>query len=189
MTRIERQESHMSNARPLLALAAASLLAACSEAPTADNNMTAAGGITVVPALPAFTIDAKTAIARIVALGSPWSGAVASTPLQDPNTGGQATILTGAAGSAQVFSRVEGTVWQVRLVTGTPGACAAAAPLADALPKVVDMLKPGTVIDPAMKTAVVTGLDGATATKHELPGMTLTVVGGCTHWLTIAVPV
>lgn len=169
----------------ILALAAAAVLAACSETPTENNS----SAITVVPALPAFAVDAKTAIARISALGPPWSEATASAPMADPATGGQATVLTGSAGSAQIFSRVEGTVWQVRLVTGTPGSCGEAAPLVAALPKVVDLLKPGTTIDAARTAAITAGLADTKASTHQLPGMTLTVVGGCTQWLTIAVPV
>ncbi|HVF93052.1 MAG TPA: hypothetical protein VM900_01935 [Sphingomonas sp.] len=170
----------------IIATTALVLLAACGEKAPSENN---SSGITVVPALPAFAVDAKTAIARISALGPPWSEATASEPMADPATGGQATVLTGSAGSAQIFSRVEGTVWQVRLVTGTPGSCGEAAPLVAALPKVVDLLKPGTTIDAARTTAITAGLAGAKASTHQLPGMTLTVVGGCTHWLTIAVPV
>ncbi len=178
----------MPRSRQLLALVAAALVVACSETPSADNTMTASG-ITVVPALPAFAIDAKAAMSQIAALGPPWAEAAGGMPIQDPSTGGQATVMTGPAGSAQVFSRVEGTVWQVRLVTGTPGNCGQSAPLVEALPKIVEMLKPGTAIDAARKSAIVAGLDDAKSSKHDLPGMTVTVVGGCTHWLTIAVPV
>lgn len=178
----------MSLARQTLALATLALLAACDRTPTENTAEPANSSATIVRALPSFAVDSKTALAQIATYGPPWSAATPGEPMEDPATGGRATVMTGPDGSAQVFSRVEGTVWQVRLVTGTPGSCGSSAPLIAAFPKVVEMLAPGTVITPAMKLEIGNGMTDLKPTIRELPGMRITVVGGCSHWLTVAVP-
>lgn len=178
----------MSFARQTLALATLALLAACEQTPTENTSAPANSSATIVRALPAFAVDSKTALAQIATYGPPWSAATPGEPMEDPATGGRATVMTGPDGSAQVFSRVEGTVWQVRLVTGTPGSCGSSAPLIAAFPKVVEMLAPGTVISPAIKLEIGNGMTDLKPTTRELPGMRITVVGGCSHWLTVAVP-
>lgn len=178
----------MSLARLSIPLATLALLAACDKTPTANEAAPANSSATIVRALPSFAVGSKTALAQIATYGPPWSAATPGEPMEDPATGGRATVMTGPDGSAQVFSRVEGTVWQVRLVTGTPGSCGSSAPLIAAFPKVVEMLAPGTVISPAMKLEIGNGMTDLKPTIHELPGMRITVVGGCSHWLTVAVP-
>ncbi len=178
----------MSLARHTLALTTLALLAACDRTSTDNAAEPANSSATIVRALPAFAVDSKTALAQIATYGPPWSAATPGEPMEDPATGGRATVMTGPDGSAQVFSRVEGTVWQVRLVTGTPGSCGSSAPLIAAFPKVVEMLAPGTVITPAMKLEIGNGMTDLKPTIRELHGMRITVVGGCSHWLTVAVP-
>lgn len=161
-------------------------LAACDPAP-GGNDTTAAANDTG-PALPAFAVGSDTALSQIKALGEPWANAKQSDPMRDAKTGGLVNVLTSDGGSAQVFSRPEGKVWQVRLTTGAPNNCGSSEPLIAAMPKVVAMLKPGLTLSDADSLALGNGMTDLRPTTRDLDGMKATVVGGCTHWLTLAVP-
>ena len=161
-------------------------LAACDSAPNSDDATAVVND--AAPARPAFAIGADAALAGVTALGEPWASAKRSDPMQDAKTGGLVTVLTSDGGSAQVFSRPEGKVWQLRLTTGAPNDCGSSAPLIAALPKVVDMLKPGTKLSDADSLALGNGMTDLRPTTRDLDGMTATVVGGCTHWLTLKAP-
>ena len=161
-------------------------LAACDPAPS--GNDAAAVANDTVPALPAFAVDSDTALAQIKALGEPWADAKRSDPMRDAKTGGLVNVLTSDGGSAQVFSRPEGKVWQVRVTTGAPNNCGSSEPLIAAMPKLVGMLKPGLTLSDADTLALGNGMTDLRPTTRDLDGMKATVVGGCTHWLTLAVP-
>lgn len=167
------------------ALALAGLLAACDAQPAGDENVATA---TPTPSGPAFNAKADAVTTGIRDLGRPWSEAKPSDPMRDAKTGGNVAVLTSDGGSAQIFSRPDGNVWQVRLVTGAPNDCGSSAPLIAALPKVAALLKPGFAFTPADQLALGNGMTDLRSTTRSYDAMTVTVVGGCTHWLTIAVP-
>ncbi|MDQ2892206.1 MAG: hypothetical protein M3R64_03825 [Pseudomonadota bacterium] len=140
------------------------------------------------PAKPAFAVDGPAVIQEVQSYGAPWNDARTSDPMVDTKTGGTVRVLNGAAGSAQVFSRRDGKVWQVKLVTGAPKNCGESQPLLDALPKLAATLKPGATISETQRNAVSDGLLTLGRKIQQMSGIAVTTQGGCTHWLTLAVP-
>ena len=168
----------------ITALGLALATAACGS-PTATPTAAASPS---APDKPAFAVEGPAVIAAIQALGAPWNAAKTSDPMVDARTAGTVRVLNGAAGSAQVFSRSNGQVWQVKLVTGAANACGASQPLLDALPTMAALLKPGTTVSDADRDLVNDGLIATRRTTIDTPAMAITTQGGCTHWLTLAVP-
>jgi hypothetical protein len=159
-------------------------LAACgspSETPTPTPTASE-------PGKPAFAVQGPAVVEAIQSYGAPWNDAKTSDPMVDTKTGGTVRVLNGAAGSAQVFSRREGQVWQVKLVTGAPNNCGKSQPLLDALPKLATLLKPGASISENERNTVSDGLLTLGRKTQSIAGIDVTTQGGCTQWLTLAVP-
>jgi len=159
-------------------------LAACgspSETPTPTPTATE-------PGKPAFAVDGAAVVQSIRSYGAPWDHAKTSDPMVDTKTGGTVRVLNGSDGSAQVFSRRGGEVWQVKLVTGAPNNCGSAAPLLAALPKLAAQLKPGATVSEAERNQVSDGLLTLGRDTMSISGIDVTTQGGCTQWLTLAVP-
>lgn len=168
---------------PLVALAIA--MGGCNATPSGND---AAVANDAAPALPAFAATTDTAIRTIRALGAPWADAKQSDPMRDAKTGGLVHVMTSDGGSAQVFSRPEGKVWKLRLTSGAPNNCGTSAVLIAALPKLTSMLKPGATLTEADIHTLGDGMTGLRPTTRTVDGIEATVVGGCTQWLTLAVP-
>lgn len=171
-------------AAPTLVFALALALCGCDQPAETPN----AAATPSEPAKPAFVVDGPTVIRAIRSYGAPWNGAKSSDPMIDSKTGGMVRVLNGADGSAQVFSRREGKAWQIRLVTGAPNNCGVSDPLLAALPKLATLLKPGTTISEADHNIVNDGLLAFDRKTQRIAGFDVTTQGGCTHWLTLAVP-
>ncbi|TPG15550.1 hypothetical protein [Sphingomonas oligophenolica] len=165
-------------------MALAIALAGCGS----PSDTPAAAPTASEPAKPAFAADGPAVIAAVRSFGSPWNEARTSEPMVDTRTGGTVRVLNGATGSAQIFSRRDGKVWQVKLVTGAPNHCGVSQPLLAALPKLAAVLTPGTTISDADRNTASDGLLTLGRKTHEMSGIAVTTQGGCTHWLTLAVP-
>jgi|GEM_PF-4691071 len=161
--------------------------AGCGPSPSADDAANAGAGASG-PVGPAFAVTTDAALAAITGLGAPWAAATPGDPMVDPRTNGTVRVLNGADGSAQVFSRSDGHVWQVKLTTGAPNNCGESAPLLAAVPTLATLLNPGTTVPEAQRNTINDGLIATRRTSVSLRGIDVTTQGGCIHWLTLAVP-
>jgi len=163
---------------------AALLLGGCG----APSDTPSAAPTSTEPALPAFAATGDTVVRTIQSFGAPWNDAQTSDPMVDTKTGGTVRVLNGTDGSAQIFSRRDGKVWQVKLVTGAPKNCGSSAPLLAALPELAAQLKPGATIAEEERNQVSDGLLTLGRKTLTIAGIAVTTQGGCTQWLTLAVP-
>lgn len=168
---------------PMLFAATALTLSACDSAPPANN--TAAATTPQPPAGPAFSTTGDQATALIESLGAPWAGGKRKDGMRDAKTGGTASTITSAGGSAQVFAWPGGEVWQVRLIAGGAGGCGDIAQMRAALPKLIAGIAPAINMTPAQQTAISDGLNDPGTTDKALTGATVSVVGGCRLWVTL----
>lgn len=164
-------------------LVAALVLSACGSKPAAENTVAAAPAASDGPA---FTVTADQASAVIRGLGAPWAEGTVKDGMRDAKTGGTVRTVTSLDGSAQVFSRPGGQVWQVRLIAGGASGCGDITTIRTALPKLINGVSPASNMTPAQQAAISNDLNDAGTRDHAITGAKVSVVSGCRMWLTVA---
>lgn len=168
----------LSAATALLALAACD----SAPAPVAEDDNAAAEA---TPARPAFAVDLDGAAKLIDEIGAPWKGGATKDGIRDATTGGAIRTLTAPGGNAQIFTRPDGKVWQMRLIVVPVSGCSESAALKRALPNLVATLAPSTPFSTSQRLAIEDDMVSTLAKTHDLAAIRIVVLGGCTHTMTL----
>ena len=166
-------------------LATALALSACNSKPAAENKAAEVTAPAAASDGPAFTATTDQASALIKGLGAPWADGTVKDGMRDAKTGGTVRTVTSLDGSAQVFVRPSGQVWQVRLIAGGANGCGDITTIRAAIPKVVNGLSPASKMTPAQQAAISSDLNDAGTRDHPITGANVSVVSGCRMWLTV----